>query len=326
MDIRHSQSSTKGEFFMKESFSSKSLWFFLVVVLLVFCNGNARAEDDTDQILASVGPHKLTVASFNEQVKYMPPQLQMMMAQNPQMKEQFLDRWVQVTLLSQEARALKLDQDPEVQARVEDVKRSILAQELLKREVEGKVTASDADVKKYYDDHKAEFTQPEMVKARHILIKIPENADDKALSEAEAKANEIKEKLDKGADFAELAKQYSDDPGTKEKGGELGFFTKGRMVPEFEAVAFSSKPGEVSKPVKSPFGYHIIQVQEKQDASVKDFAEVEPQIGQKLQVERQQQLLAEITEKLKAKYPVTINKELLSKISAGPQQGAGPGK
>jgi peptidyl-prolyl cis-trans isomerase C len=311
---------------MKESLSSKSLWFFPVLVLLVLCSNNVWAEADADQVLASVGPRKLTVASFNEQVKYMPPQLQMMMAQNPQMKEQFLDRWVQVTLLAQEASELKLDEDPEVQARVEDVKNSILAQELLKREVEGKVTVSDADVKKYYEDHKAEFTQPEMVKARHILIKTPQNADEKVLSEAEAKANEIKEELDKGVDFAELAKQYSDDPGTKEKGGELGLFPKGRMVPEFEAAAFSLKPGEISKPVKSPFGYHIIQVQEKKDASVKGFAEVEPQIKQKLQVERQQQLLAEITEKLKAKYPVTINKELLSTISTGPEQGARPGK
>jgi parvulin-like peptidyl-prolyl isomerase len=81
---------------------------------------------------------------------------------------------------------------------------------------------------------------------------------------------DIKKKLENGEDFAELAKKYSDDPGSKNKGGDLGFFTKGRMVPEFESAAFSLKPGELSDPVKTDFGYHLIEVQEKKAGSSPD--------------------------------------------------------
>ena len=287
---------------------------FLALVGFSFLFGlcsNTFASDKKENILAQVGSYKLTLEEFENQIRSLPPQLQMALLRNPRLKEQFLDRWVDITLIAQGARDRKLDQDPEIQAKIEDIMNAVLAQEFLYREIEDKVKITDDEIETYYKGHKDEFTNPESVKARHILLKVPEGADDKAWEEAESKAEDIKKKLENGEDFAELAKKYSDDPGSRNKGGDLGFFTKGRMVPEFESAAFSLKPGEISDPVKTDFGYHIIEVKEKKAASTKTRQEVQVRIRQTLQKEKQQQLQDELIKKLKAKYPVKVNKDLL---------------
>lgn len=123
-----------------------------------------------------------------------------------------------------------------------------------KKLMEPRIEITEEEMKAYFDEHKDEFAQEQQVHARHILV------DDENL------AREIYEKLKKGEDFAELAKQYSTDTATKDNGGDLGFFGKGEMVEEFEKVAFSLKVGEISSPVKTEYGYHIIKVEEKKEA------------------------------------------------------------
>ncbi|MBW1670913.1 MAG: peptidyl-prolyl cis-trans isomerase, partial [Deltaproteobacteria bacterium] len=210
----------------------------------------------------------------------------------------------------------------EIQAKIEDIINAVLAQEFLQREMGDKVKVTDDEIETYYNGHKEDFANLESVKARHILLKVPEGVNEKAWKEAESKAKDIKKKLENGKDFAELAKKYSDDPGTKDSGGDLGFFTKGRMVPEFESVAFSLKPGELSEPVKTNFGYHIIEVQEKKAASIKNLADVQAQIRQALQTEKQQKSQDALIEQLKAKYPVKVNKDLLAEDK--PQESMAP--
>jgi peptidyl-prolyl cis-trans isomerase D len=142
----------------------------------------------------------------------------------------------------------------------------------------GKPTVSDADLQAYYDAHKDAYAVKEQVKARHILISVPQGADAKTDAAAKAKAQGILDQIRKGGDFAALAKANSDDPGSKDSGGELGFFTKGKMVPAFEQAAFALKPGQTSDLVKTDFGYHIINVEEHDQAHEKTLAEVKPEI------------------------------------------------
>jgi peptidyl-prolyl cis-trans isomerase D len=137
---------------------------------------------------------------------------------------------------------------------------------------------TDAQVQAYYNAHLADYQVKDQVKARHILIAVPEGADAKTDAAAKAKAQGILDQLHHGGDFAALAKQYSDDPGSKDNGGELGFFTRGKMVPAFEQAAFALQPGQISGLVKTSFGYHIIQVEEKQTAHTKPLAEVQSTI------------------------------------------------
>ncbi|HEV2133698.1 MAG TPA: peptidyl-prolyl cis-trans isomerase [Terracidiphilus sp.] len=132
-------------------------------------------------------------------------------------------------------------------------------------------------IEQYYNDHKSQYTQPEEVDSRHILISVPANATPQQVSAAQAKADSILKQLKAGADFAAMAKKYSDDPGSKDKGGELGFVQKGTMVPEFDNAIFTQPVGELSI-VRSQYGFHIVQVEKRQPAHEQALNEVLPEI------------------------------------------------
>src|ERR1700745_3656050 len=151
---------------------------------------------------------------------------------------------------------------------------------------EGKAAATDEAMKKLYEDAAAQIGGGEEIHARHILVE----------TEDEAKA--VKADLDKGADFAELAKKKSKDPGASD-GGDLGFFTKEQMVPEFSAVAFALEPGKISDPVKSQFGWHIIKVEEKRNRQAPDFEQVKDQIENYVTRKSQADYVAKLRETAK---------------------------
>ncbi len=148
-----------------------------------------------------------------------------------------------------------------------DIKEQLMVMQLIEKEIKSKATLpNEAEIQKYYDEHKKELKQDEQVRARHILIRLDEKADLKTQSAALKKIQDIQAKAKKGEDFAALAKEFSEDPGSKENGGDLGFFTKETMVPEFSKAAFALKSGQVSDIVKTSFGYHLIKVEETKPA------------------------------------------------------------
>ena len=142
----------------------------------------------------------------------------------------------------------------------------------------GEPQVTDQEIAQYYQDHQKDYATPEQVKVRHILISVPENADAKTDQAAKEKAEDVLKQVKAGGDFAALAKKYSDDPGSKDKGGELGFIQRGATVAPFENVAFSLQPGQTSDLVKTQFGYHIIQVEAKDAAQTKSVADVKGEI------------------------------------------------
>jgi foldase protein PrsA len=153
-----------------------------------------------------------------------------------------------------------------VDALKDDLKNYLTIRKLL----EPQIKITDEELQTYFDENKDSFGEAEQVKASHILV-----AD-------EATAKEIKQKLADGADFAELAKEYSTDEGTRENGGELGFFAKGTMVTEFDDVAFTLPVNEISDPVKTDYGYHIIKVEEKKEAKEANFDDSKKEIKETL--------------------------------------------
>jgi peptidyl-prolyl cis-trans isomerase D len=152
---------------------------------------------------------------------------------------------------------------------------------------------TDQELQAYYDQHRDEYRLPEQVKVTHILIKTPlpgpdGKVDEKGVEEARKKAEDVLKQVKAGGDFAKLATQYSDDPGSAKTGGELGWIGRGRTVPEFEKAAFSLGKGQTSDLVKSSYGFHIIRVEEKQEAHVKTLAEVKNEIEGKVRDEKTQ--------------------------------------
>lgn len=154
----------------------------------------------------------------------------------------------------------------------------------LEKLFESKIEVTDEEIKTYYEENKDTFTEPEQVHASHILL------------ETEEEANEILAQLNEGADFAELAKEHSKDPGSAQNGGDLGFFGRGEMVPEFEEAAFSLEVGEMSGVVESEHGYHIIKVTDKKEAKEYTLEEKREEIREQL-----------FAQKLNAQVPAWLN-------------------
>ncbi|MGO8757892.1 MAG: peptidylprolyl isomerase [Terracidiphilus sp.] len=141
---------------------------------------------------------------------------------------------------------------------------------------------SQQAIQQYYNEHQSDFSAPQQARARHILISVPPNADAKTDAAAKAKADMVLKQLKAGGSWADLAKKYSDDPGSKDSGGELGFAQPGKMVPEFDKAIFTQKIGDIQI-VKTSFGYHIVQVEERQDAHTQPLNEVQSTIAAALE-------------------------------------------
>jgi peptidyl-prolyl cis-trans isomerase D len=136
---------------------------------------------------------------------------------------------------------------------------------------------SQQEIQSYYSQHQTEYQVPEQARSRHILVKVDANADAKTDAAAKAKAEDLAKQLRSGGNWSDLAKKNSDDPGSKDSGGELGFAQRGRMVPEFDKAIFGNKINDIAV-VKSQFGYHVVQVEERQTAHAQTLAEVQDTI------------------------------------------------
>ena len=154
----------------------------------------------------------------------------------------------------------------------------------------GAPTPTQQQIQQYYNDHLSDYSVPEQARSRHILITVAEGADPKTDAAAKAKAEMVLKQLQAGGNWTDLAKKYSDDPGSKDTGGELGFAQRGKMVPAFDTAIFTQKVGDIDI-VKSNFGYHIVQVEERQTAHTKPLSEVQGDILAAL--ERQNSALAQ---------------------------------
>lgn len=181
---------------------------------------------------------------------------------------------------------------------------------VLNRELRSKIKISDAEAKKFYDDNPSEFEQKEQVRASHILISTLDKTTQQPLPEDQKKekeklAKELKARAEKGEDFAKLAKEYSDDPGSKDKGGEYTF-PRGQMVKEFETAAFALQTNQVSEIVETRYGYHIIKLSEKIPASTMEFDKISPKLKEYLTDREFAKQLPAYLEKIKAESKVEI--------------------
>lgn len=181
----------------------------------------------------------------------------------------------------------------------EGIRKDLAIKNYLEKKVFSDLKISDEELKKEFDKSPERFAEPERVHARHILFKLDQNADEKTVAEVKAKAEKaLAEARANPEGFADLAKKYSEGP-TRSKGGDLGFFTKNQMVPQFAEAAFSAKPSEITDLVRTQFGFHIIKVEEKKEAGKPNFDTVKEQLrAQMLNAERGK-VVAEHVKKLR---------------------------
>ncbi|MBZ5602871.1 MAG: peptidylprolyl isomerase [Acidobacteriia bacterium] len=270
---------------------------FLFILLALVAYGQETKPAAADPVVLTVGTEKITKSQFEQILATVPPQQRASMA-TPAGRKQLAENIADLLTLAHEARARKVDQTFKFQLQQDQM----LAQAMYQQLAES-TPADDAALHTYYDQHKGEY---EEVKARHILIRfkgsqVPAKPGQKDLTDEEAlaKAKDLHDKIAGGADFAKLATAESDDTGTAPNGGDLGAFSKGRMVPAFEQAAFAAQPGKVTDPVKSPFGYHLILVESH---ASKPFEEAKPEIEQKIKPEMARKGLDDLKKKTTVVY------------------------
>jgi peptidyl-prolyl cis-trans isomerase C len=251
----------------------------------------AVADDGKDPVVMKAGSLEVRQSEFEAAIDSLPPEYQAYVA-GPG-KRAFADDYLRLKLLAAEAVKNGVDKKPEVAAQLRLMRDNTLANAEVARMSEA-MKVAEADVRKAYDAQKAAF---ETVNARHILIAFqgspaaqpgkPELSEEQAL----AKAQDLRKKIVAGGDFAALATAESDDTASGARGGDLGAFGRGQMVPEFENAAFSAKPGEVSQPIRTQFGYHLIRVDAK---NTRAFDEVKGELEQEIRQQKIQEAVSRI--------------------------------
>ena len=259
--------------------ASSALGSCLAVALLV---GTPVRAQDSNPVLAKVNGSEIHQSDVNLAEEELGPSLAQM---DPAAKqENVLSFLIDMKIVSKAAEDKKIENNEDFKKRLAFVRDRLLMDNLLASE--GKAAITDDAMKKVYEDASKQITSEQEVHARHILVP------------TEEEAKKVEDELKKGADFAELAKKESKDPGASD-GGDLGFFTKEQMVPEFSKVAFELEPGKISDPVKTQFGWHIIKVEEKRARKAPGFDQVKPQIEQFVTRKAQADYVAKLRQEAK---------------------------
>ena len=243
----------------------------------------------SEKILAVAAGHEITEGELNKLISNYPPEQQIYMS-SPQAKQQVLEQLIAFHLFHKMAVEDGITKSQEYEEMVEKVKVELASHMAATSVIEG-IQVSEEEERKFYQENPDMFQEKAQVSAKHILVETKE--------QAESIAKEVAQVLN----FEEAAKNYSTCP-SKDKGGDLGWFTKGQMVPEFEKAAFEGEIGKVIGPVETQFGSHLILVEDKKEASVQPFGQVQAKIHQQLIQGRQQEAYDTKVKELEAAYGV----------------------
>lgn len=256
---------------------------------------------ETGEVVASYGDGKLTSEELVVELQRLPQRSRATM--DAEGRKRFVENYVLNDLLYAEGLRQGLGSDPDIDRQVNDLRRRLVVQRVV-RKLQDMQPVSDDQVKAYHDANADRYSTT-TIKARHILVK------------DESKAKELHAQLKENPEqFADLAKANSVDTASARKGGDLGFFGRGRMVPEFEVAAFALKSnGEISEIVKTPYGYHIIQLEERRDGEQKPFDQVKEQIRATLRNESMQAKTKDFYDQLKSKANVQIDEVVLERVA-----------
>ncbi len=256
------------------------------------------AKPQKDYVILEVGGDKITYSEVEKIWKALFPEGQApeFSRFDDKVRENVLRGIISEHAIYEKAKASGIENSEKIKKMLERLKRKFITQEFLEQQVEAKI--SDADVRKEYDRLAAEMKDKKEVRARHILVK------------TEEEAKELKKKLDDDADFAKLATEKSLDTASAKRGGDLGYFGEDVMTPEFSKAAFAMDKGDISDPVKTDFGWHIIKLEDKRAAQKVPFEEAEARIREELKAKALTTYIQDVLDSTNVKYFSPEGKEL----------------
>jgi len=302
---------------------SKRSWLFqcILVGAVIFssCEVTTETPEVEDSVvkkeakgpvLAVVDGEIITVAAFQAELDSLPEATRNRI-NTKEKKMERLEGMIKDILLQKEAKRRGLDQDEEIEIKVERIRTRLVNEKLYKEMYTETDTVSEKEILEYYEENKAQYAQKERIRVSHILIMLPPDAEPAKEAEAKATVDEIMKKLSAGEAFEELAKKYSQGPSAP-RGGDLGYFSKGRMVPAFEEVAFALKNnGDTSDVVRTKFGYHIIKLIDRTPAREMTLDEVRDRIVRLIESKKKREVRQTLPTELRQKADVKINEKYL---------------
>ena len=272
----------------------------IVAALSMATTGCAKKPSDGDKVLAKVSNTKITLKEFEAKLAKLPSYYKNMIEKN---KKRYLDEMIMEMLLYEEAVRKGLERDKEVKEVVNEAKKKVLIAKLIKNEVEDKVKIPDDELRRSYEANKENFKTPPLWRASHILVS------------TEKEAKDILNELSRGADFAELAKSRSIDA-TASRGGDVGYFKAGQLLPEFEQECLKLKVGQTSGIIKTQFGYHIIRLTDKKEPAIESFDKIKRVIENELKKQKRSELFDKLILNLKEKYGVEIKEDVFNSLES----------
>ena len=282
-----------------QALARRSAAFAAGLALLVAVAAPSFAQDK-DPVVAKVNGteiHQSDLAVAEEEAGQLPPM-------SPDAKKDYLVQFIaDMMVVSKAAEDKKMGDTPTFKAKLEFARKKLLMEAIL--QATAKEAMTDAAMHKVYDDAVKTMSDEQEVHARHILIRAPAG-DEKASKAAEDKIKAIIARLNKGEDFAKVASETTEDPSGKANGGDLGYFTKDQMVPEFADVAFKLDKGQISGPVHTQFGWHVIKVEDKRMKPAPSFDEVKPQLEQYVTRKAQAELVTKLRAEAKIEKMYTV--------------------
>ena len=272
-----------------------------IMVLMVVFWGLAAVGAFAEEINPVVGKDNavtLRESDLKRLISYQSPEVQKKLQEEPEHRVNLARQLLTTNAIAAKARNAGFDKKPEVMEQLGYLIDQFLAQEYLVKIVTASVVVSESELKKYYKEHEPEFLLPEKIKARHIFIEVSKDAGPEGKAKSLSRAEGVRQRLKTGEDFAKLAQETSDDADTARKGGELGVISPGKTnSEEFEKAAFSLKAGEISAVVATPFGYHIIKIDERQEKRLATFDEAREYIATALKRDFEQKKAQEFIDK-----------------------------
>jgi peptidyl-prolyl cis-trans isomerase C len=267
----------------------------VALVALAGASGCGKPAEK-EVVLASVGNFEIKASDFDARIANLPARYREVVKRR---KSEYLNELINDTLLYREALERGLDDDEEVRRVIAEAEKKILIARLLKDEIDDALEIPDDEVNAFYEENEERYRTPELMRASHILV----------MSEEDAR--EILEDYAAGVNFESLAKAKSMDP-TAQRGGDIGYFPKGQLMPEFENACAGLDVGEVSGIVRTNLGYHLIKLTDRREPVSRPVKDVEGDIRARLRVQKRQRMFNELLEKLREDTEIKINSDALS--------------
>ncbi|GAB4544858.1 MAG: hypothetical protein Fur0020_14080 [Thermodesulfovibrionia bacterium] len=283
------------------------LYSLLILSIIILFVGFSLiyAGGDNEGVLVTIGTHKITTKELEDRIEKLPPNYKDLF-QTDDGKDAFLKELVRIEVFSREARTVGLHKEKGFQRRLAEIEKALLASEYSKKMILSNVVVSDDEARRYYEYHLSEFKEPEKIKAHHIFIKVPKDAQPYVLREKEEMAKEVLERLKRGEELSELLKDVSDDVSISK---DEDYFARGRLVPEIEEVIFNLNIGEVSPLMRVEDGFLIFKLIDRMPERQIPYEEVKQEIVSKLRTEKQEKSFKAEEARLFSKYRVEFKKD-----------------